>query len=78
MKKIFIKIRTSIKFLILVSIATFLIVGAFVLLYKPIYSVTLNGEVIGYCAQKSKLQVKIDEYIENGDGENDNITVKVK
>lgn len=73
MKKIFIKIRTSIKFLILVSIATFLIVGAFVLLYKPIYSVTLNGEVIGYCAQKSKLQVKIDEYIENGDGENDNI-----
>ena len=73
MKKIFIKIRTSIKFLILVSIATFLIVGAFVLLYKPIYSVTLNGEVIGYCAQKSKLQAKIDEYIENGDGENDNI-----
>ena len=73
MKKIFIKIRTSVKFLILVSIATFLIVGAFVLLYKPIYSVTLNGEVIGYCAQKSKLQAKIDEYIENGDGENDNI-----
>lgn len=73
MKKIFIKIRTSVKFLILVSIATFLIVGAFVLLYKPIYSVTLNGEVIGYCAQKSKLQAKIDEYIENGDEENDNI-----
>lgn len=73
MKKILIKIRTSVKFLILVSIATFCIVGAVAFLYKPIYSVTLNGELIGYCAQKSKLQSKIDEYIENGNGENDNI-----
>lgn len=73
MKKILIKIRTSVKFLILVSIATFLIVGAVAFLYKPIYSVTLNGELVGYCAQKSKLQAKIDEYIENGNGENDHV-----
>lgn len=73
MKKILIKIRTSMKFLILVSIATFFIIGAVAFLYKPIYSVTLNGELIGYCSQKSKLQSKIDEYIENGNGENENI-----
>lgn len=73
MKRILIKIRTSMKFLILVSIATFCIVGAVAVLYKPIYSVTLDGELIGYCAQKSKLQSRIDEYIENGNGENSNI-----
>ena len=73
MKQILIKIRTSLKFLILVSIATFFIVGAVAFLYKPIYSVTLNGELIGYCAQKSSLQAKIDEYIEKGDGETSNV-----
>ena len=73
MKKILIKIRTSMKFLILVSIATFIIIGIVAFVYKPIYSVTLDGELIGYCAQKSKLQAKIDEYIENGNGESDNV-----
>ena len=73
MKKVLIKIRTSMKFFILVSIATFLIVGAVILLYKPIYSVTLDGELIGYCAQKRKLQSKIDDLVENGNGEDGNV-----
>ena len=33
----------------------------------------MNGKTIGYCSKKSKLQSRIDEYIENGDGENKNI-----
>lgn len=73
MKKILIKIRTSLKFIILISIATFLIVGAVALLYKPVYSVTLNGNIIGYCKERTALQMKIDEYIENGDNQNENI-----
>ena len=73
MKNVLIKIRTSLKFFILVSIATFLIIGAVILLYKPIYSVTLNGELVGYCAQKSKLQARIDDFIENGNGDNGNV-----
>ena len=73
MKHVLIKVRTSMKFFILVSIATFLIVGAVSLLYKPIYSVTLDGKLIGYCAQKSKLQERIDEYVENGNGDNKNV-----
>lgn len=73
MKKLLIKVRASIKFLILVCIATLLIVGAVVLFYKPIYSVTLDGEIIGYCAKKNELQKKINEYIENGDGDNNNL-----
>lgn len=73
MKKIFIRIRTSLKLIILISIATFLISGAVAFFYKPIYSVTLDGKVIGYCRGKIALQMKIDEYIENGDGESSNI-----
>ena len=73
MKKIFIKIRTSIKLIILISIAVFLITGAIAFLYKPIYSVTLDGELIGYCRGKIALQTRIEEYIEKGNGQNSNI-----
>lgn len=34
------------------------------------YSVTLNGEFIGYTMNKSNLQNRINEYIENGNGTN--------
>ena len=73
MKKFLIKIRTSIKFLILISISTLLIMAIVALVYKPIYSVTVNGELIGYCGQKSKLQAKIDNLMENGDEEQQNV-----
>jgi len=73
MKKLLVKLRTSVKFLVLVSIATLLIVGAVILFYKPIYSVTLDGEIIGYCVKKNELQKRINDYIENGDGKNKNL-----
>ena len=73
MKKALIKIRSSVKLFIIISIATFLIAGIVFSIYKPIYSVTLNGELIGYCSKKSKLQTRIDEYIENGNGDNSNL-----
>lgn len=73
MRKLLIKIRASIKLLILISIATLLIVGAVILFYKPIYTVTLDGEIIGYCAKKNELQKRINDYIENGDGQNKNL-----
>ena len=38
-------------------------------IYKPIYSVSLNGEFIGYSEDKSKLQEKINDYMANGDNE---------
>ena len=73
MKNILIKIRSWIKFLVLVSVGTFIIAGIVALFFNPKYSVTLNGELIGYCSRKSELQTKIDEYIENGNGENSNL-----
>lgn len=56
--------------MILMVLAAFLMIGAISYIYKPIYSVTLNGEFVGYSENKSKLQQKINEYIENGNGNN--------
>ena len=68
-KNIFVHIRSSIKFLVLITIAIVLIVGIIFLVYRPMYSVSLNGEFIGYTTNKSKLQNRINEYLENGDGD---------
>lgn len=67
-KSIFVHIRSSLKFIFLLIIATVLIVGIISLVYRPMYSVTLDGEFIGYTTNKSKLQKRINEYIENTDG----------
>lgn len=66
MRRIFMHLRTLIRFSLLIYISIFLIVGLVVLLYKPIYSVYLNGELIGYCRDKNKLQTRINSYMENG------------
>lgn len=70
MKKILIHIRTVVKLTSVAVLATCLIIGIVAFIYKPTYSVSLNGEQIGYTKDKSNLQQKINEYIENGDGEN--------
>ena len=67
-KNIFVHIRSSLKFIFLLIIATILIVGIISLVYKPMYSVTIDGEFIGYTENKSELQKRINEYLENGDG----------
>lgn len=69
MKKLLIHLRTMLKFIVLLAISAILIVIAITLLYKPTYSVTLDGEFIGYTNDRSKLQDNINEYIKNGDGE---------
>ena len=72
MRKILIRIRSLVKLSLLIFISTFIIVGAVALLYKPIYSVYLNGELIGYSEDKGKLQTKINTYMEKGDESEDN------
>ena len=72
-KKILIHTRKGIKFIILFMIAAFLIVGAIAFLYKPTYSVFINGEQVGYTENRSELQHKINDYVEKGDGTNGNV-----
>lgn len=49
----------------------FAIIGFIVfVVYKPMYSVSLDGEFIGYTEEKKSLQKKINEYINSGDSKN--------
>lgn len=72
-KKVMIHTKRSIKFIVLFMISTFLIVGAIAFLYKPTYSVFMEGEQIGYTENKAELQHKINTYIENGEKEDGNV-----
>ena len=52
MRKILFGIKFWFKIFILVSVITAVIAGIVAFVFKPIYSVTLNGELIGYCSNK--------------------------
>ncbi len=69
LKKVLIHARKSIKFIILLAISLFLIIGIVTYFFKPTYKVILGGELVGYTANKTQLQAKINDYIQNGDGQ---------
>ncbi|MCI8291203.1 MAG: peptidoglycan DD-metalloendopeptidase family protein [Clostridia bacterium] len=60
-----------------IMIIGLLMVASFIYIkYKPLYKVTLNGEVIGYVENKEKMQEKIEKFANNLEG---NITsIKLK
>ena len=72
-KKVLVHARRGVKLIILFMIAIFLIIGAIAFLYKPTYSVYLNGKQVGYTSNKSDLQHRINEYVDHGDGTNENV-----
>lgn len=72
-KKVMIHTKRSIKFIVLFMISAFLIIGAIAFLYKPTYSVFIDGEQVGYTENKAELQQKINDYIENGEERTENI-----
>ena len=69
-KKLLIHTRRSIKLIILISLAVLVILACIASFYKISYSVTINGEMVGYTDNKSKLQTEINDYIEKGESEN--------
>lgn len=69
-KNIFIHIRSSLKLIFLIVISAILIISIISLFYKVTYSVTLNGEFIGYTNSRTELQEKINMYMEEGETEN--------
>lgn len=72
-KKVLIHTRRGLKITILTVIAAFLIIGTIAFLFKPTYSVTINGEQVGYTENRAKLQHEINNYAEKGDGEQQNV-----
>lgn len=73
LKKIIIHTKKGIKFIVLLGTAIFLILSAIALLYKPTYCVLIKGEEVGYTENRTKLQHKINDYIENGEEEKANV-----
>ena len=73
LRNIIMLLRTWIKFTLLIFLGLIIVISIFVAFYKPIYSVTVDGEIIGYSKDKSALQAKINEYMEKGDGTNNNL-----
>ena len=72
-KKVLVHARRGLKLIILFMIAIFLIIGAVAFLYKPTYSVFISGEQVGYTSNKSELQQRINDYVDHGDGTNENV-----
>lgn len=70
LKKVLIHTRRSIKLIILISIALLVVIGVIASFYKVSYSVNIDGQMVGYTDNKSKLQAQINDYIENGENEN--------
>lgn len=72
-KNIIMLFRTGIRFALIIFIGLFITMGLVMAFYKPIYEVTVNGEIIGYSEDKSVLQARINEYMESGNEENQNV-----
>ena len=66
-KKVIIHLKLWTKLAVIIMIALAIIGFLIFFVYKPTYSVTLNGEFIGYTEDKGKLQNKINDYIKSGD-----------
>ena len=69
-RKAIVHVRKWTKLAIILGIAGFLGLGTVSFVYRPIYAVTFNGQMVGYSENKSGLQEKINNYIEKGNGEN--------
>lgn len=70
LKKGLIFFRSSIKLIVLFVVAIILIIGVTSVFYKQTYSVSLDGQFLGYTENKSELQKRINDYINDGDGGN--------
>ncbi len=70
MKNVFVHIRSSLKLLFILAASALIIFAIVKFVYRPMYSVTFNGEFVGYVQDKDKLESKIKEYMKTGEGEN--------
>ena len=67
-KKVAVRARKGIKFLGVIAVAAILILGLIEISYRQTYSVSLDGEVIGYTNDRVALQKRINDYLNSGNG----------
>lgn len=70
MKNVFVHIRSSLKLLLILAVSAIIILAIVKFVYRPMYSVTFNGEFAGYVQDKDKLENRIKEYMKTGEGSN--------
>ena len=58
------------KLIILITVTLLFAFGFVASFYKVSYSVSIDGQMVGYTDNKSKLQSQINDYIEKGEHEN--------
>lgn len=78
LKKRIVRLRSGLRIIVLLGIAIFLVIGVISFFYKPIYTVSYNGQFLGYVNSKSILQSKINSYIKNGSGESNIAFVQIE
>lgn len=71
MRRLLIGLRTSIKLMALFAVSSIIFITIVFSVYKPIYSVTFKGEMIGYTESRVGFHSKILDFQENG-SEGDN------
>ena len=62
-KNLVIHLRRWMKFLIILAVGLGIILFIVFSTYRPMYTVTVNGEFLGYTDNKRALQDKINEYM---------------
>lgn len=70
LKKIAVKLRKAVKISLILTFAIVVILCTIDLVFRQTYSVSLNGEHIGYTTDKIALQKRINNYINSGNGDN--------
>ena len=63
-------LSTLSKLILAMLIGCTLLLAILFVSYNPTYEVKLNGESLGYVSNKSLIQKRIDNFIQNGDAEN--------
>ena len=61
LKKVLIHTRRSMKLIILISVTLLFILAIVASFYKISYSVSLDGQMLGYTDNKSKLQTQLQQ-----------------
>ncbi len=69
-KKFIIHLKFWVRIILIILIGLVIIGLATYFVFKPTYSVTLNGEFIGYTDNKQDLQDRINTYMRSGDSKN--------
>ncbi len=68
--------KRLLKFSSIIAVGLLIIAGFIYIKYKPLYKVTLNGEVIGYVESKELMQEKIENFKNNMEGNITSITIE--